>query len=119
LRERKGDLLVLADAFLQDIGRSLVRPPAALTEEAKAALLAHDWPGNVRELRKRSSGRRSSAKVAPSPPHLSLCSPRPATLPSTTDLGTLERQMIEQVMRETRWNHVMAAKRLELSRTQL
>jgi hypothetical protein len=40
-------------------------------------------------------------------------------LPSTIDLGTLERQMIEQVMRETRWNNVMAAKRLELSRTQL
>jgi transcriptional regulator of acetoin/glycerol metabolism len=51
--------------------------------------------------------------------HLALYSPRPTTSPSTTDLGILERQMIEKVLLETRWNKVMAAKRLGLSRTQL
>jgi transcriptional regulator with GAF, ATPase, and Fis domain/transcriptional regulator with XRE-family HTH domain len=51
LRERKSDVLPLADAFLQDIGQSFGRPPARLTTDAQDALTAYDWPGNVRELR--------------------------------------------------------------------
>jgi transcriptional regulator with PAS, ATPase and Fis domain len=120
LRERKGDLPEFTDAFLKDIGRSLAFPPAGLTEEAKAALLAHDWPGNVRELRnvlERAAILCEGGLITTE--HLSLYSPRPKASPSTTDLGILERQMIEQVLLETRWNKVMAAKRLGLTRTQL
>jgi len=120
LRERKGDVPLFADAFLKDIGRSLVRPPAGLAEDAKAALVAHDWPGNVRELRnvlERAAILCEGGLITTE--HLSLYSPRPASAPSTTDLGIIERQMIEKVLLETRWNKVMAAKRLGLSRTQL
>jgi len=120
LRERKGDLPLFTDAFLKDIGRSLACPPAGLTEEAKAALLAHDWPGNVRELRnalERAAILCEGGLITSE--HLALRSPRPVTSPSTTDLGTLERQMIERVLHETGWNKVVAAKRLGLTRTQL
>ena len=120
LRERKDDLPEFADAFLKDIGRALVCPPAGLTAEAMAALVAHDWPGNVRELRnvlERAAILCEGGFITTE--HLSLYSPRPTTSPSTTDLGALERQMIEQVLLETRWNKVMAAKRLGLTRTQL
>ena len=51
LRDRKSDVLPLADVFLQDIARSFGRPVAGLTAGAKRALLDHSWPGNVRELR--------------------------------------------------------------------
>ena len=51
LRDRKSDVLPIADAFLQDIARSFGRPPAGLTADAKRALLDYSWPGNVRELR--------------------------------------------------------------------
>src|SRR5262245_26473633 len=120
LRERKDDLLLFAEAFLNDIGRSLARPPAGLIEEAKAALLAHDWPGNVRELRNVLARAAILCKGGLiTTEHLSLYSPRPSPSPSTTDLGTLERQVIERVLLETRWNKVMAAKRLGLTRTQL
>src|SRR6202040_1690341 len=51
LRERRADIPLLAAAFLDEIGRTLGRPAAALTREATEALLAHQWPGNVRELR--------------------------------------------------------------------
>ena len=51
------------DAFLKDIGRSRVCPPAGLTEEAKAALLAHDWPGTCASCAMCSSGPRSSVKA--------------------------------------------------------
>jgi transcriptional regulator with GAF, ATPase, and Fis domain len=37
----------------------------------------------------------------------------------TTDLNLVERQTIEQVMRDSAWNKSQAAKRLGLSRTQL
>jgi DNA-binding NtrC family response regulator len=45
LRERREDVLPLAEAFL--------KPPKTLGDAARAALLAHDWPGNVRELQNR------------------------------------------------------------------
>src|ERR1700723_1007571 len=43
LAERRADILPLARHFLGSAWR--------LSEDAEAALLAHDWPGNVRELR--------------------------------------------------------------------
>jgi DNA-binding NtrC family response regulator len=43
LAERRADILPLARHFLGS--------PWRLSEDAEAALLAHDWPGNVRELR--------------------------------------------------------------------
>src|SRR5262249_29165532 len=51
LRDRPGDILLLSEAFLDQLARSFRRPAAGLTEDAREALLQHDWPGNVRELR--------------------------------------------------------------------
>jgi DNA-binding NtrC family response regulator len=51
LRHRMDDVLLLAETFLEDIGRTFGRPPAGISRDARAALLAHRWPGNVRELR--------------------------------------------------------------------
>lgn len=50
LRERRGDILLLAEALLARINTAN-RRQARLTEAACARLLAHDFPGNVRELR--------------------------------------------------------------------
>jgi DNA-binding NtrC family response regulator len=49
LRERRGDIVVLAEHFLAELGQGHKR----LTATARAALENHDWPGNVRELRHR------------------------------------------------------------------
>jgi len=46
LRERRSDIPVLVQSFLQH----LAGPRRAVSEAAMARLLAHDWPGNVREL---------------------------------------------------------------------
>jgi Nif-specific regulatory protein len=51
LRERPEDILVLAEAFLDEIGRGVGRPAAGLSKDARDRLLAHQWPGNIRELR--------------------------------------------------------------------
>jgi DNA-binding NtrC family response regulator len=47
LRERREDIPLLVTQFLQQLAGEEV----ALSEQAMAALMAHDWPGNVRELR--------------------------------------------------------------------
>jgi len=50
LRERRADLLPLAEHLLLQVGASVGKPGLVLTEDAKRALLSHEWPGNVREL---------------------------------------------------------------------
>jgi transcriptional regulator with GAF, ATPase, and Fis domain len=120
LRERKSDIVLLSDGFLQEIAKSFGRPPAGLTRDAREALLQHDWPGNVRELRnalERAAILCEGGLI--SAQHLSLYTPRRPVHAATTDLNAVERETIEAVMRECRGNKSRAAKRLGLSRTQL
>lgn len=51
LRERRDDILVLAEHFLKQFCRDAGRKPLKLSAEARKRLEQHDWPGNVRELR--------------------------------------------------------------------
>jgi len=50
LRERPGDAVLLAQAFLDRYARELGRSLKGFTTDALAALEAHNWPGNVREM---------------------------------------------------------------------
>jgi transcriptional regulator with GAF, ATPase, and Fis domain len=50
LRERDGDVLMLAKHFSAELGKELRGREATLSAEACSALRAHRWPGNVREL---------------------------------------------------------------------
>jgi transcriptional regulator with GAF, ATPase, and Fis domain len=51
LRDRREDILVLADHFLRQFCRDAGRKPLKLVAEARRKLEQHNWPGNVRELR--------------------------------------------------------------------
>jgi len=51
LRERREDIPLLFEHFLQLAALRFDRPAPALDRQTLAALAAHDWPGNVRELR--------------------------------------------------------------------
>ncbi|MBI1956311.1 MAG: sigma 54-interacting transcriptional regulator, partial [Acidobacteria bacterium] len=51
LRERKEDVLPLAEFFLRRYSRRSQKSPQALSPEAQEVLLRYDWPGNVRELK--------------------------------------------------------------------
>jgi transcriptional regulator with PAS, ATPase and Fis domain len=125
LRERPSDILPLSEAFLNEISRTLGRPPAGLTRDAREALLRHRWPGNVRELRNAleraailsdggliTAGHLSLRGVDRSP--VAVMDGEP-----TTDLHVVERDMIAQVLRDTRGNKSKAARQLGLTRTQL
>jgi DNA-binding NtrC family response regulator len=50
LRERKADIPLLAQHFLEKYTKENERPTAELTPEALDLLMEYDWPGNVREL---------------------------------------------------------------------
>ena len=51
LRERVGDIPLLAERFLSDMGPGLGRRVRGITDRAMVTLMAYPWPGNARELR--------------------------------------------------------------------
>ena len=51
LRERKEDIFLLVQDFLEEFSRENNSEPKSIADETMPALLAHDWPGNVRELK--------------------------------------------------------------------
>ena len=51
LRERREDVMLLAEHFLNDFCRKARRPVPSFSAEARKRMQAHNWPGNVRELR--------------------------------------------------------------------
>jgi two-component system nitrogen regulation response regulator NtrX len=51
LEERREDIPLLAEYFLEEFNQKLNLPKRSLTEEAAARLLSMAWPGNIRQLR--------------------------------------------------------------------
>jgi transcriptional regulator with PAS, ATPase and Fis domain len=134
LRDRREDILPLSEAFLLEIGRSIGRPPAGISREAKQALYEYHWPGNVRELRnilERAAILADGGLIVAE--HLALM-PRvhsPGTsaagvthaessaAAASDDLEKMERAMIEKALHKARFNKSIAAKALGLTRAQL
>jgi len=125
LRDRRSDVLLLSEAFITEIGRSIGRPPSGISRQAQQALLDYHWPGNVRELRnilERAAilcdgGLIEAEHLALRPPSNPPAAPHPADPPG--DLRTLERAMIEKALRDARFNKSETAKALGLTRAQL
>jgi DNA-binding NtrC family response regulator len=109
LAERPADILPLARHFL---GESL-----QLSEDAAAALLAHDWPGNVRELRNSIERAKLLARdsvVAAADLNLPAVS---RTAPRETE--HFSKEVLETSLREAGGNISRAAQSLGLSRQAL
>ncbi|HEV3059797.1 MAG TPA: sigma 54-interacting transcriptional regulator [Vicinamibacterales bacterium] len=120
LRERRGDIPLLTDAFLREFERSSGGSSAGLTQDARAALVGHDWPGNVRELHNAleravilCDGGLITAEHLPVQVS-SVVAPR--RLPRLSDI---ERRTIAEVLSESEGNKSKAARRLGITRTQL
>jgi DNA-binding NtrC family response regulator len=109
LADRAADILPLARHFL---GQSL-----KLSEDAAAALLAHDWPGNVRELR-------NSIERAKLLAHDNVVVAADLNLPAAVraaprDTEHIGREVLEAALREAGGNISRAAQSLGLSRQAL
>jgi DNA-binding NtrC family response regulator len=119
LRDRLSDVPLLAAQFLTELRETSGGVAASLADEARDILLAHTWPGNVRELRnvlERAAIMCDDGVIEPQ--HLSLHAKAAAPSPPN-DLGAMERQAIENVLRQTDGNKAKAARKLGLTRTQL
>jgi two-component system NtrC family response regulator len=133
LRERPEDIVLLADAFLAEVGRSIGRPAAGISEDAREQLLAHTWPGNVRELRNAIeravilcqggliTSEHLPISVASSirRPAVSATTPLEMLPESGLTLEAVERSLLVKALTQARNNKSRAAKLLGLPRGQL
>ncbi len=134
LRERDGDVEVLATYFLRQIGQELGRDLRGFTPAAMAAMLAYPWPGNVRELiatLRRAVVMANGPQVdvsdlrldpAPSRPSLPRAAARPvrpraAARPKPGSDG--EREAIVQALQDSNFNMTRAAQLLGVARATL
>src|SRR5262245_31165398 len=117
LRERRADILPLAEELLIRIGRELGRRSPRLGAAARKRLLAAPWRGNVREL---ANALERAAILAEAeeirPEHLVLepadTPPAPTGPDGVRSLAALEREAIEQALAAVGGNRKEAAERL-------
>jgi transcriptional regulator with GAF, ATPase, and Fis domain len=128
LRERRDDVVPLAEFFLEQFGRGAGRRRLKLSAEAKRRLHEHDWPGNVRELRnlmERVAYLSPNEKVEPSdlvfilkPPGGEAADPfADLTLKDATE--AFEEQHIRRAIERAGRNMTEAARLLGVQRTNL
>jgi two-component system response regulator HydG len=130
LRERGRDVLLLAQAFIDQFAKESGRPIRGLHPEAAARLLAWSWPGNVRELRnviEHAVLVCRGTEVAPAdlpdrlralpaaPPPLRAAEAEPELLP----LDVIEKRHILAVLRALGGNKAQAARVLGVGRKTL
>jgi DNA-binding NtrC family response regulator len=123
LTQRRDDIPILAQSILEGLARDLGQPRVRISPAAERILCRYDWPGNIRELRNvlerallRGHGDVIDADQLVMP--VEMASPTAASSP--TRAGTLEdveRDYIEQILREENGAIDRVADRLGVSRS--
>lgn len=124
LRERGGDILLLAHSFLQRYTAKYEREIEGFDASAVEAIQAHRWPGNVRELEhvlERSVLLAQSAQITEADLGLTpVAAARPGqTVQASFNLEDNERELIRRALDACQNNVVDAARVLGLSRSGL
>ena len=128
LRDRIGDINLLAEHFLQGVVEDSGKQVHGFSEEALAALQRYHWPGNVRELqnvveRAVLLGKGEVVRAEDLPGQMSAGSA--VNLVSATGqrlkdaLGAPERQIILDALQANNWNRNATAAALGINRTTL
>jgi two-component system response regulator HydG len=129
LRERRSDVPLLAEHFLQRFAAKNSRPVKGFSREAAALLSGYDWPGNVRELEntvERAVVLSRGEILSPEdlPPHIAR---RPAgegapapeapllAIPAGTPLAEIERRVILETLRRAGGDKSEAARQLGIA----
>jgi DNA-binding NtrC family response regulator len=137
LRERKEDIPLLVQHFLQKLGQELLPPkpgPLSVSQEGMRRLMSYLWPGNIRQLENTLeravalSGARTQIELSDLPHEVQAASeavgPAPFLLPDEgcdfdEFITTVEHDLILRSLEKTRGNKGQAAKLLNLKRTTL
>ncbi len=134
LRERKDDILFLAERFRRETNEELGKDVQGFSASAEAYMLSYDWLGNVRELRnavrravllsneiielkrvQQILGRTTRpVDTGPSLPVSKLYSGYGLQEVVHEATAHLEKALIEHVLEETKGNKSQAAKRLQI-----
>jgi formate hydrogenlyase transcriptional activator len=103
LRQRKEDIPLLVQAFIEQYARKLGKQITSVQKKAMKALQDYPWPGNIREL----ESVLERAVILCSGPVLKLADKLEILFPSVSaTIGTLEeveRNQILKILSETRW----------------
>lgn len=118
LRERKGDIAILADHFVRKFSASMNKRVTRVSPAAIAVLDHYEWPGNIRELENAIE----RAMVVGQEPELreedfALRLPVHGTSPRT--LEDIERAHILAVLEDCNGNQTQAAEVLDIDRVTL
>jgi len=133
LRERRDEIAIFANHFLQKAARRLGRKPLNLSSALLRAFDTYSWPGNLREMeniinRYQVLGDEHPILETLASDELSLReSDRPADSAPGDGLqqqirsliGSAESAAIASVLHETKWNRRAAARRMKISYTAL
>ena len=119
LRERKSDVLLLADTFLERYGRKHGQPMRRISTPAIDMLMSYHWPGNVRELEnciERAVILSMDGVVHGHhlPPTLQTAAASGTNLPGSLEMmmSSYEREILVEALKSTRGNMAKAARAL-------
>jgi two-component system, NtrC family, response regulator HydG len=118
LRERRGDIPVLVDHFLQKFSASMNKRIARVSPRALALLDRYQWPGNVRELENAIE----RAMVVAQEPEIredDFALRLPITESTSRTLEDMERAHILSILEECKGNQTLAAETLDIDRVTL
>jgi two-component system response regulator HydG len=122
LRDRREDIPLLAQHFLRRFAAKNHRELEGFTEAALARLIEYSWPGNVRELEHATEravilGRGPLIDVGDLPETVSQTEPsaRVIPIPLGMPLEEVEQRLVEETLRLTKGNKVLAAKLLGIA----
>ena len=127
LRERIGDIPLLAAHFLRRFTKENEKEVLRIDDNAMTILQAHNWPGNIRELENviergviLAQGDVLTPNDLPSVLTRTAAAPEPGqTLPLRKALEIPEREIIERTLRSHNWNRQETAAALMINRTTL
>ena len=115
LRERKDEIIPLAQQFIKKFSDFYNKTPIEIDEKTRQQLLEYSWPGNIRELEHTMERAVIIGEI--SVPH----SPLPTSHSSTpsASLASMERDLIARTIRECDGNLTLVAQRLDIARQTL
>jgi len=122
LKERNGDALLMANAFLQRYAKENKKKITGFSTQAAAAIENYNWPGNVRELEnrvKRAVIMAEGRKVSPADLELEIPKGRFEGLSLREAREALEREIILRVLGRHNDNITRASEELGISRPTL